>query len=189
MKTSLWASGIFVGTMALALAACASNSSSTPAASETPPPSSAATPFAARPTMDAQFPPVSNAANPATSDSVPAPSPAPVAVSAPPAAAAGAIDFDTQVKPFFANYCLQCHGPKRQSNRVRFDTQLGLKAQLTPGDPDSSRMYRAMTSNMPPEGMDQPTPADIAIIKQWITEGATISANYPMDAPASRPVQ
>jgi len=144
---------------------------------------SAATPIAANPTMQAQFPPVSSAANPATSDSAPAP----VAASTPTIATAGAIDFDSQVKPFFANYCLQCHGPKRQSNRVRFDTQLGLKAQLTPGNPASSRMYRAMTSNMPPEGMDKPTAAEIAVIKQWITEGANISASYPMGTPPAAP--
>jgi hypothetical protein len=103
------------------------------------------------------------------------------------AAVAGGIDFDQQVKPFFANYCLQCHGPKRQSSRVRFDTQLGLRAQLTPGNPTASRMYRAMTSNMPPEGMDKPTAAEIAVIKQWITEGATISASYPMGSPPAAP--
>jgi len=182
MKTSPLGFPLFLGAIALVLAACSSSSSSTPAASTTPAPTTP--PIAGTPTMAASFPAAApQPANPATSDiaTTPPPGPQPLATTV------GAIDFDQQVKPFFANYCIQCHGPKRQANRVRFDTQIGLRGQLSPGNPTASHMYRAMTSNMPPEGMDKPTAAEIAVIKQWITEGAKISDSYPMGTPPPAP--
>jgi uncharacterized membrane protein len=140
--------------------------------------------MAGNPTMAASFPPTfPAAANPATSD------PAPINIGADGQAAPIAVDFDKQVQPFFANYCFQCHGPTRQSSRTRFDTKAGILARVTPGDSSKSLVYNYISStsrnHMPPQGQDQPTADEIAMIKQWIGEGAKISSSYPAgDAPA-----
>jgi uncharacterized membrane protein len=139
-------------------------------------------PLAANPTMAASLPPVTPeglSAKPATSD------PAPITIQA--NGQPAPVDFDKQVQPFFANYCLQCHGPNRQSGRTRFDTKAGILARVTPGDSAGSILYRYISAtsgtHMPPVGQDQPTADEVAMIKQWITEGAKISASYPVNAP------
>lgn len=142
-------------------------------------------PLAANPTMEASFPPATPegmSAKPATSNV------APITIQA--NGQPAPVDFDMQVQPFFANYCLQCHGPSRQSGRTRYDTKAGILARVTAGDASKSILYSYISStgcnHMPPEGMDQPTADEIAMIKQWITEGAKISASYPAgDAPAA----
>jgi mono/diheme cytochrome c family protein len=95
------------------------------------------------------------------------------------------IDFDAKVKPFFATYCFRCHGPNRQSGGgTRFDTKAGILARVTPGDPDNSKVVHMITAtdedHMPPPTIqDQPSADDIAMIKQWIKEGANIPDSYP----------
>jgi uncharacterized membrane protein len=95
-----------------------------------------------------------------------------------------AIDFDQKVQPFFATYCFRCHGPNRQSGRTRFDTKAGILARVTPGDADNSTLFHMITAtdddHMPPQNIqEQPTADDIAMIKQWISEGAKVSDSYP----------
>ncbi len=152
---ALACSPLFVGACALAFSACATQPAAAPSAAAAPAPVAAA----------------------------PAPmaTPAPVAAPTPVVAV---IDFDTKVQPFFATYCFRCHGPNRQSSRTRFDTKAGILARVTPGDTANSALfYRISTDgddHMPPANIqDQPTADDIAMIKQWITEGAKISDSYP----------
>lgn len=138
-------------------------------------------PLTANPTLAASLPPISAGmpANPATSD------PAPITIQA--NGQPAPVDFDKQVQPFFATYCFQCHGPRRQSGRTRYDTKTGILMRVTPGDPANSILYTNISStgrnHMPPATEDQPTADDIAMIKQWITEGAKISDSYPVNAP------
>jgi len=155
-------SPLFLGAIALALGACASGSSSS---SSTP----AAAPVAAMPAP----------ATPVPAVSTPAPTPVVVAAS---------IDFDKQVKPFFAEYCVRCHGGgTRVSGRVNLATKDGLTAAA--GTPGKSRIFTAISApidgdgHMPLQGQPQPEADDIAMIKQWIGEGTKISADYSL-APA-----
>jgi uncharacterized membrane protein len=161
----------FAGLMVLALAACAESSRSTPAAVSAPAPA----PIPAAPLLLNIPPP-----------------PPPAPVSEPTIVFTAPIDFDQQVKPFFANYCLQCHGQDRSPRGVNFSTKTGLLRRVTPGDPASSAIYNVIfgrRKSMPPLGMDQPTANEIATIKQWIIEGAKISASYPPGTPATAPAQ
>jgi mono/diheme cytochrome c family protein len=102
----------------------------------------------------------------------------------PPAAVVAKVDYTRQVQPIFSQYCYQCHGNGRQSGGVRLDAKDSALKHITPGDPDNSDVYRAITrsqgasDHMPPITQDQPADSDIATIKQWITEGA----NWP-DSP------
>jgi uncharacterized membrane protein len=119
---------------------------------------------------------------PAAPPVVVAPAPVqPVSVSTP---AVATIDFDTKVQPFFSTYCFSCHGSTRQRGKTRFDNKAGILARVKPGDVENSTVYSRITvvgdDHMPPENSpDQPTPEEIAMIKQWISEGAKIPDSYP----------
>jgi mono/diheme cytochrome c family protein len=95
------------------------------------------------------------------------------------------VDYATQVKPIFENYCYQCHGNGRSKAGVRLDVKTSAMMHITAGDPMHSDVFRSMTRSMgasdrmPPVSQKQPGDADIATIKLWIQQGA----NWP-DAPA-----
>jgi mono/diheme cytochrome c family protein len=99
--------------------------------------------------------------------------------------AATKVDYATQVKPIFENYCYQCHGNGRSKAGVRLDVKTSAMMHITAGDPMHSDVFRSMTrsmgasDHMPPVSQKQPGDADIATIKLWIQQGA----NWP-DAPA-----
>jgi mono/diheme cytochrome c family protein len=100
-------------------------------------------------------------------------SPAPAT---PPAVAK--VDYATQVKPIFQNYCYQCHGNGRGKGGVRLDVKANAMMHITAGDPMHSDVYRSITrstgtsDHMPPVSQKQPGDADIATIKLWIQQGA-----------------
>ena len=91
---------------------------------------------------------------------------------------AAKVDYVKQVQPFFAQYCYQCHGNGRSSGGVRLDVKASTMKHIKAGDPDNSDVYRAVTrstgasDHMPPITQDQPGDSDLAMLKQWITEGA-----------------
>jgi uncharacterized membrane protein len=107
------------------------------------------------------------------------PNPASGPATPPAPTAATKIDFAKQVQPFFQNYCYQCHANGRNSGGVRLDVRDNALRHVTPGDPAKSDVYRAITrspgasDHMPPASQDQPDDDDIAMIKQWILEGAS----------------
>jgi mono/diheme cytochrome c family protein len=106
--------------------------------------------------------------------------PAPAAPSA-----ATKVDYATQVKPIFEDYCYQCHGNGKSKAGVRLDVKTSAMMHITAGDPMHSDVFRSMTRSMgasdrmPPVSQKQPGDSDIATIKLWIQQGA----NWP-DAPA-----
>jgi hypothetical protein len=107
-----------------------------------------------------------------------APSSNPVASTPAPTVAVIPIDFNAQVKPIFVEYCYRCHGLGKQSGGVRLDVEANVRLHVIPGNPVRSDIYRAITSSpnvsdhMPPVSQAQPEDEDLAIIKQWIMEGA-----------------
>lgn len=168
MKTSSTPYRLTLGALALTLGACATGSS---ASSSTPVPAVVAPVIAAPAPVPAAPAPV-----------VSAPAPALLPTTPTPAVVAASIDFDKQVKPFFDEYCIRCHGGtagRRPSGGYNLANAVGLKRSA--GTPDDSTIYDVLTDvpHMPPRGQPQPTADDIAMIKQWIVEGAKISASYP----------
>ncbi|MGC1240795.1 MAG: DUF1553 domain-containing protein [Chryseosolibacter sp.] len=104
------------------------------------------------------------------------------------------IDFSTQVKPILNKHCISCHGGvKRNGNfSVLFrseaiDTIESGKRGIIPGDPDHSEMIRRITSTDPEVRMpykEEPlSQEDIAILRQWIEEGATWGDHWAYVAP------
>jgi hypothetical protein len=94
--------------------------------------------------------------------------------------------FETKVRPLLAEHCYSCHGAKKQSAGLRFDTSAGLRAGaddgpvLVPGDPAKSRLVKSVKREgdypMPPKTS---LPADAtAVLTEWVKAGAA----FPDDA-------
>jgi ankyrin repeat protein len=91
----------------------------------------------------------------------------------------GKVDFAHDVQPILQQECLSCHGAKKQTAGLRLDSksnalQPGAR-RIVPGSPENSAVYLRVSGSdfgaqMPPTG--ELKPAQIATIKQWISEGA-----------------
>lgn len=105
-----------------------------------------------------------------------------------------AVDFDREVRPILSDTCFACHGPddnQRKAN-LRFDTKEGAferKGVIVPGDPEASRLIRRITATnpankMPPEASGRKlNEKQIALLKEWIKEGATWKTHWAYEAP------
>ncbi len=92
--------------------------------------------------------------------------------------------FADLVAPILERRCLQCHQEGKSKGGLRMDShELLIKGSkngpvITPGDIAKSHLVKLIElppddlDHMPPEGKPQPTPAEIAVIKWWIGEGA-----------------
>jgi len=147
------------GIVAAGLSACAHNPNS---ASSTAPAATAAP----LPTTQAAMTPAPANASPA------------ITTSANPTVVLAKVDFAQQVKPFLEYYCYRCHGGGQGRGGVQLDIRSSAFQHIKPGDPAHSDVYRAITrsmgasDHMPPVSVDQPDDSEIAMIKQWIAEGA-----------------
>lgn len=106
-------------------------------------------------------------------------------------AARGAVDlsttkvFATLVAPTIEARCVGCHGPARQSGKLRLDSPEAIRkggesgAAVTPGSAAGSLIVRRIflpTSDakvMPPKGHPTPSHADVALLRWWIDQGAS----------------
>lgn len=96
------------------------------------------------------------------------------------------VDFKTEIRPIFSNYCYECHGPDEENREadLRLDRResafadLGGYPNISPGNPDDSELYLRVDSDfaedrMPPyEAGIELTADEIALIRLWILEGA-----------------
>jgi mono/diheme cytochrome c family protein len=101
------------------------------------------------------------------------------AVAPPPRAAT---DFERDVKPILARYCVSCHGPDKQRGGLRLDRRAEALAggdsgpALPPGRSGASLLLSKVTATdaverMPPTG-DSPSHAQVAVLRAWIDGGA-----------------
>ena len=101
------------------------------------------------------------------------------------------IDYEKQIKPILAARCAGCHGAKKQQVGLRVDTGKGLREggdsgpAVVPKDPAKSLLIHAITgtegaSLMPPDG-EKLAAEQIAVIRQWIQEGASFPADESME--------
>ena len=85
--------------------------------------------------------------------------------------------------PLLERHCIACHGPDKAKGHFRLDTFESLlkpgssdKPTLVPGQPEASRLYQLIVQPDPDERMPQKAdalaPAEIEIIRAWITNGA-----------------
>jgi hypothetical protein len=113
------------------------------------------------------------------------------------AAEAGAISFNRDIRPILSENCFQCHGqdPAHREGKLRLDEResavrdRGGYAPIVPGRPNVSDMILRLESTddeekMPPaKSHKQVTPAQVALLKQWIAEGAIYQGHWAFQPP------
>ncbi|HEV7866176.1 MAG TPA: c-type cytochrome domain-containing protein, partial [Chthoniobacteraceae bacterium] len=103
-----------------------------------------------------------------------------------PAAAAERVDFNRDIRPIISGKCFACHGPDEESREA--DLRLDVRAEalkerdgvraIVPGDLKASELLLRVTSTdrdevMPPPKEGHPLePKEVALLKQWIEQGA-----------------
>jgi mono/diheme cytochrome c family protein len=96
------------------------------------------------------------------------------------------VDFARDIQPILQTRCVQCHGPERQVAQLRLDNQKLAARVIVPGKSSDSRLvHRILGLNgeaRMPKGGAPLEPAQIALIKRWIDEGAVWPANSSVEA-------
>ena len=102
------------------------------------------------------------------------------------------VDFNRDIRPLLSDRCFACHGPdaKVRKANLRLDMQDELFKRrgdvhiVVPGDPQRSELYRRITTTDSAEKMPRPdfkrslNATEIALIKQWIEEGAEYKTHW-----------
>src|SRR5687768_6182618 len=106
--------------------------------------------------------------------------------------AATKVDFKRDVQPLLEQRCHECHGEKKQKSGLRLDRKAAAlqggdsgKPAVVAGKSSESPLWRRLSSKdadeiMPPKG-EPLTEAQVALIRQWIDEGAV----WPDDGSAA----
>ena len=128
-----------------------------------------------------------------------------IAIAAPPAKngqsiITGKLQYNRDIRPILAENCFTCHGPDSAARKadLRLDkaaTATELRngiAPISPGKPLISAMYLRISGKggfmPPPETHKQLKPAQVALIKQWIAEGAVYEAHWAYIPPKKAPL-
>lgn len=99
---------------------------------------------------------------------------------------AAAVDFSREIRPILSENCFFCHGPddKKREGGLRLDDETEAKRNrdgvtaVVPGDPERSALIQRIVTQDPDEVMPPPKqhktipPAQVALLRQWIREGA-----------------
>jgi mono/diheme cytochrome c family protein len=116
-----------------------------------------------------------------------------------PAAAAQHVDFNRDIRPIFNQNCSACHGGVKQQGGVSFiyrEEALGKgksgRPTVVPGRPNASELIARVISRDPETRMPYHAPPlqpqQIALLKQWIKEGAQWEDYWAFMAPKPQPL-
>ncbi len=99
--------------------------------------------------------------------------------------AAAEVNFQRDIAPFFAEHCLECHGPDAAKGGLNLASRAEALRELksgaravVPGDPERSELltrllHKDAEEAMPPkEKAQRPSPDSIARVREWIAAGA-----------------
>ena len=120
-------------------------------------------------------------------------------------AAAQHLDFNQDVQPILAANCFSCHGPDPEMRKagLRLDLEEsafmkrpGHPDAIVPGHPEKSALIKRIESKDPhflmpqnAQGQAKPMkPADIAILREWIKEGAIYRPHWAFEKPVKAPL-
>ncbi|HYF35150.1 MAG TPA: c-type cytochrome domain-containing protein, partial [Prosthecobacter sp.] len=117
------------------------------------------------------------------------------------AALASAVDFKSQVEPILRVKCFECHSVAKGKTKgdVALDTAEKLKeimgpgAAIVPGEPKKSTFYISLTlpddedDVMPPKGKNRLNAGELALVENWIKEGANLTPGGAAPATAAAP--
>jgi hypothetical protein len=104
------------------------------------------------------------------------------------------VSFSRDIRPILNQNCVVCHGGVRQKNGVSFifrEEALGVGKSghrtIVPGKPDGSELIARVTSKDPdarmPYHASPLSPQQIALLRQWIKEGAQWEDHWAFVAP------
>lgn len=103
---------------------------------------------------------------------------------------AAEVSFIREIRPIFAEHCLQCHGPdeKRLEADLRLDLERSSKKRvILAHQPDQSELVRRILSDDPDKRMPPAetgktlTAAEIRLLQQWIAEGARYEGHWAFE--------
>ena len=109
-------------------------------------------------------------------------------------------DFNQDVQPILASNCFSCHGPDPEMRKAglrldleesAFKKRPGHPDAIVPGHPERSELIKRIESKdphyrMPQSAQGEAKPmkaADIAILKEWIKEGAVYRPHWAFEKP------
>jgi len=115
------------------------------------------------------------------------------------------LDFNQDVQPILAARCFSCHGPDPEMRKAGLRLDLAESAMkkrpghpdaIVPGHPEQSELVKRIESKDPhhlmpqtSEGEAKPMKADeIAVLREWIKEGAAFRPHWAFEAPARPPL-
>ena len=115
------------------------------------------------------------------------------------------LDFNQDVQPILASNCFSCHGPDPEMRKAglrldleesAFKKRPGHPDAIVPGHPERSELIKRIESKDPhylmpqsPQGEAKPMkPADIAILKEWVKEGAVYRPHWAFEKPVKPPL-
>jgi mono/diheme cytochrome c family protein len=115
-------------------------------------------------------------------------------------ASAEPIHFSRQIRPILSENCIACHGPdeKARKGKLRLDDEQDAKRDrkgdfvILPGKPEQSELIKRLESKDPEEVMPPPKqhktipPAQVALLKEWIRQGAPWGRHWSYE-PVVRP--
>lgn len=117
----------------------------------------------------------------------------------------GRVDFDRTIRRILSENCFKCHGPDARARKggkhgMRLDTaegalaDLGGYAAIVPDHPEKSELVRRITTADPDDKMPPPLsgkklkPEEIALLKEWIAQGAKYTPHWAYVKPARPPL-
>ncbi len=115
------------------------------------------------------------------------------------------LDFNQDVQPILAGNCFSCHGPDPEMRKAglrldleesAFKKRPGHPDAIVPGHPEQSELIKRIESRDPHHLMPQNAqgeakpmkPAEIAVLREWIKEGAVYRPHWAFDKPIRPPV-
>ena len=109
------------------------------------------------------------------------------------------VDFNRDIRPIFNQNCTACHGGVRQKNGVSFiyrEEALGVgksgRPTIVPGHPERSELIARLVSRDPEARMPYHAsplpPQQIALLKQWISDGAQWEDHWAFVPPKPQPL-
>ena len=129
--------------------------------------------------------------------------PAKPAVAPPVSTAPSKYSFSRDISPILSENCFPCHGPDRETReaRLRLDVRDSAitpnkdgDAAIVPGDPDASTALQRMLSDdedeimPPPESHKVLTKEQIAMLRQWIQDGAVYEGHWSFQPVVRHPL-
>jgi hypothetical protein len=119
--------------------------------------------------------------------------------------AAQHLDFNQDVQPILASNCFSCHGPDPEMRKAglrldleesAFRKRPGHPDAIVPGHPEQSELIKRIESKNPHYLMPQSSqgeakpmkPEEIAILKEWVKEGAVYRPHWAFEKPARPPL-